>query len=73
MVFWKQFILRCDSCGHRNCPHKSPRIGIRMVLTGEFNACRKCGKVVRKVVLSDRPLVREVRAELISHGITPVC
>lgn len=70
--FWQPFILRCGACGHRNRPHNVPEIGVRMVLTGKFKACRKCGNA--RIRVSDkRPLVRKIRAELIAEGITPVC
>lgn len=71
--FWKSFIVICGTCGHRNRPDPSPRVGIRMALTGQLGNCRGCQKVLRPPVLRDRPLTRQIRAELISKGITPVC
>jgi hypothetical protein len=70
MGFWKGFLIVCSSCGHRNRPHPSPREGIRLVLLGLFKTCRCCGKELNPG-LSDRPLVRAVRAELQAQGLLP--
>ncbi len=64
------FYIRCGTCGHINRPHKSPREGIRMALTGLMPPCRGCGKILR-FRLSNRPLVRKVRNELLAQGIQP--
>lgn len=71
MIF-RGFLIGCGRCGHRNRPHKSPREGIRLVLTGKLLPCKGCGKILEPR-LSDRPLVRAVRAELIEAGVKPVC
>ena len=72
MVFMG-FSIVCGFCGHKNRPHKSPREGVRLALTGNLSPCKRCGKNLQPRLLSDRPLVRQVRAELIAAGITPVC
>ena len=72
-VHWKSFIIICGSCGHRNRPSKSPREGIRLALTGQMAPCRGCDKVLQPPRLSARPLVTELREELLAQGITPVC
>jgi hypothetical protein len=72
MAYWKGFFITCSDCGHRNRPSKSPRESIRMTLTGEIPPCRGCGKTLRPK-LADRPLLREVRAELEREGIPTVC
>lgn len=67
--FWKSFLVRCGSCGHRNLPHRSPRIGIRLALLDELPNCRRCGKDLHLTNPGDRPLVHEVRAQLIREGL----
>ena len=71
-MVWRDFLVSCSECGHRNRPDKSPRKGIEKVLRGE-GKCRGCGNPLHPVELSDRPLVLEVRAQLIAQGIRPVC
>lgn len=70
-VFFKGFYVTCGCCKHRNRPAKSPREGIRMALLNALPDCRKCGKRLSLTQPSDRPLVREVRAELIRDGLLP--
>lgn len=72
MWIWRPFYILCSECGHKNRPHKSPREGIRLALLGQLDSCKRCRKTLRPR-LSDRPLVRTVRAELEADGITPVC
>lgn len=72
MAIWRPFYIRCSSCGHKNRPHKSPSIGIRLVLTGQAGHCKVCGKKLNPQ-LSDRPLIRKIRSELSAQGILPVC
>ncbi len=72
MAIWRPFHITCGTCGHRNRPHKSPREGIRMALVGKLAPCRGCGKIL-KPTLSDRPLARQIRAELLAQGIQPQC
>ena len=69
--YWKSFLVRCGRCGHRNLPHRSPRIGIRMALLDELPCCRDCGKQLHLTEPDDRPLVREVREQLIMDGLLP--
>lgn len=71
MIF-RAFYVVCSECGHKNRPHKSPREGVRLALTGDLPPCngKGCGKKLRPR-LSDRPLVRQVRAELAADGVTP--
>jgi hypothetical protein len=64
MAHWKSFSVRCNVCGHSNRPAKSPREGIRKVLTGEFRFCHKCNSEFTKIVVPNRPLVEEVRLGL---------
>ena len=71
--FFRSFVLVCGACGHHNMPHKSPREGIRLALTGKLPPCRGCGTAMNHVKLTDRPLVNKVRAELIAEGVAPVC
>lgn len=71
MVF-VPFYITCSACGHRNRPHASPREGVRLALIGQAGKCKGCGKVLNPK-LSDRPLVRSVRAELQAKGITTIC
>ena len=66
--FWQTFLIRCSKCGHKNQPHKSPREGIRLTLLGQLKPCRGCGKTLTPR-LSDRPLVRKVREELMAQGL----
>ena len=66
------FFIVCSDCGYRNRPHKSPREGIRLALTGKLPLCKECSRILHPQLL-DRPLVRSVRAELEAAGITPVC
>ena len=70
MTFWEGFYIRCSACGHKNKPHPSPREGVRLALTGQLAPCRDCGKELRPR-LSDRPLVRKVREELLAAGVQP--
>lgn len=72
MGYWKPFYVLCSQCGHRNRPHKSPRDGVKLALTGKLSPCKGCGKNLQPR-LSDRPLVRVVRAELVAAGIIPAC
>jgi len=67
--FWTAFGVVCGSCGHRNLPHRSPRIGIRMALLDELPDCKGCGRDLHLTNPSDRPLVREVRVQLIQEGL----
>ena len=73
MVFFRPFYINCRQCGHRNSPHPSPRKGVELVLRGEFHQCRGCGREMKNIRLSDRPLVKGVRAELQAQGIPMVC
>lgn len=41
-----------------------------MALLGTLAPCKGCGKVLRPT-LSDRPLLRKVRSELIREGLLP--
>lgn len=68
--FWRGYYITCSQCGHRNRPHKSPREGIRLALLGLVGACKGCDETLHPA-LPDRPLVREVRAELLAQGIEP--
>ena len=68
---WIGFYVTCNTCGRRNRPDKSPREGIRKALLGTIPPCKGCGKVLRPT-LSDRPLVHEVRRELIREGLLTV-
>ena len=72
-MVWTGFYLICSDCGHKNRPSPSPREGIRLALIGELPPCRGCGKRLLRVSLSDRPLVRKVREELLAAGIQPRC
>lgn len=72
MAMFVPFYITCFSCGHRNRPHPSPREGVRLALIGEAGKCKGCDKVLQPR-LSDRPLVRRVRAELEAKGIKTVC
>lgn len=69
--FWKSFLVICGACGHRNLPSRSPRIGIRMALLNELPCCRVCGKQPHLTNPPDRPLVQEVREQLIMEGLLP--
>ncbi len=69
--FWKAFVVCCGCCGHRNRPHRSPREGIRMALLDQLSPCKGCGKELHLTDLGDRPLVHEVRAQLIQEGLLP--
>ena len=73
MAFFRQFYVKCGNCGHRNSPHPSPRKGVELVLRGEFHTCRGCGRDMKNIRLSDRPLVQKIRAELQAKGIPTVC
>jgi len=55
-----RFSVKCKHCGHNNRPHNSPKVGIELVLTGQFNTCRKCGAQFDQIVVTKRPLVMEV-------------
>jgi len=61
-------MVKCGRCGHRNCPSKSPREGIRMALLDQLPNCRHCGKELHCKGI-DRPLASKVRAELIEEGL----
>jgi predicted RNA-binding protein with PUA domain len=71
MAFWKSFLVVCGACRYRNLPHRSPRVGIRMALLDELPCCRSCGKQLHLTNPGDRPLVHEVRAQLIHEGLLP--
>lgn len=71
MRFWTGFMVCCGQCGHRNRPHPSPRIGIRLALLDQLPSCRGCGKNLHATEPTDRPLVRKVRQELIQEGLLP--
>ncbi|MDP3769478.1 MAG: hypothetical protein U1A25_01540 [Candidatus Sungbacteria bacterium] len=72
MAVFVPFYITCSFCGHRNRLHPSPREGVRLALIGHAGSCKSCGKVL-KPKLSDRPLVRRIRAELQDQGIKTVC
>jgi hypothetical protein len=72
MAIWRPFYIRCSCCGHKNRPHKSPDVGIRLALTGQAGNCKGCGKKLNPQ-LSDRPLTRRIRLELSAQGISTVC
>lgn len=72
MIF-RHFYIVCRQCGYRNRPHNSPREGVRLALLDQLPPCRGCGREIKKVRLSDRPMVLRVRAELQAQGITTVC
>ena len=63
------FRILCGRCGHRNQPHRSPREGIRLALLDQLPSCKKCGKELHLTDPGERPLVREVRAQLIHEGL----
>jgi len=63
------FYVVCSTCNHRNRPHPSPAEGVKMALLGELPDCKGCGKQISRVQLSERPLVKRVRAELIAQGL----
>lgn len=66
MVF-KQFVVICGRCGHRNVPDRSPRKGIALALLGKLLMCRGgCGHQLQHI--PDRPLVDVVRRQLIVAG-----
>ena len=69
--FWTAFGVRCGGCGRRNQPHRSPREGIRMALLDQLPPCKGCGKELHLTNPGDRPLVHEVRAQLIYEGLLP--
>ena len=72
-VIWRSFLLVCSSCGHRNRPHNSPRMAIRLTLTGKAGQCKTCGKALKPSRLSYKPLTLSVRAELLKEKVTTVC
>ena len=67
--FFRGFVVRCGRCNHRNLPNRSPREGIRLALLDQLPPCKKCGKELHLTDLGDRPLVHEVRAQLICEGL----
>ncbi len=67
--FWKSFLVCCGRCGHRNLPHRSPRQGIRLALLDQLPECKGCGKDLHLTDPGDRPLVNEVREQLIREGL----
>ncbi|MSR78932.1 MAG: hypothetical protein EXS59_02180 [Candidatus Taylorbacteria bacterium] len=67
--FWKSFLVRCGRCDHRNQPHRSPREGIRLALLDQLPPCKECGKELHLTDPGDRPLIHEVRAQLIREGL----
>lgn len=73
MAIWKPFYVICSECNHRNWPHPSPREGVRLALIGQLPPCRGCGKELNLIRISDRPLIRKVREELLAAGIQPCC
>lgn len=70
MAIWCPFFIRCGHCSHRNRPHPSPRMGMRLALLGQLKPCVKCGQAL-PTQLPDRPLVARVKAELIREGLLP--
>lgn len=71
MGWFTPFVVTCGGCGHRNLPDRSPKVGIRLALLGQLPCCRSCGKQLRLTKLTDRPLVRTVRAQLVQEGLLP--
>lgn len=68
MACYVPFYVNCSGCGKKNRPHPSPRQGVRLVLLGEFNTCRHCGKPLT-IGLTDRPLVRQVLEAIRREGL----
>lgn len=67
--FWKGFVVVCGRCGHRNRPHPSPRKGIALALLDKLPVCRGgCGRQLSFCPDETRPLVREVKCDLIRAG-----
>jgi hypothetical protein len=69
MAVWKPFYIYCH-CGHRNRPHNSPREGVRLALLQQLKPCTSCGQAL-PTALPDRPLVTQVKAELVAKGLLP--
>lgn len=64
------FSVHCTQCGHNNRPHTKARVGVKLVLTGQFNTCRKCGTQFHEIVIPKRPMVMKVLLE-ISNTLSP--
>jgi len=67
-MLFKQFYVVCSQCNHRNRPHASPAQGVRLALLDKLPACKRCGKELH-AQLSERPLVKKVREQLIAEGL----
>ncbi len=67
MACYVPFYVHCDSCGHRNRPHPSPREGIRLVALRQLSPCKGC-RATLPTSLPDRPLVKQVLAQLRESG-----
>ncbi len=63
-MIWKPFLVKCSHCGHRNKPHNSPRIGVELVLTGDFDTCRRCNTEFNIITVPRRPIVTQVLSKL---------
>ncbi|TSC62872.1 MAG: hypothetical protein G01um101448_517 [Parcubacteria group bacterium Gr01-1014_48] len=54
------FSVRCSERGHSNRPAKNTRVGILLVLTGEFRSCRGCGVEFTQIRVPNRPIVTQI-------------
>ena len=57
MARYTTFTVVCKSCGHKNRPAPSPRLGVQKVLSGEWNTCRACGVEFNTISVPKRPIV----------------
>jgi hypothetical protein len=58
------FSVQCGGCGNVNRPSKSPAEGIKMILNGDFRACRHCGTEFARITVPARPLVLELAQKI---------
>ena len=67
-----KFIV-CPFCKHRNKPHDSFRLAVRLILLDEIKPCRKCGVDLRPhIQLKETKTVKEIRQQLLQEGFNPV-
>lgn len=62
------FNVLCKHCGHINCPGPGAETGIKNVMNGSFNSCRRCKARFNLVILPNRPIVRR----LVSSGLSVI-
>jgi len=65
----QSFSVRCTTCGHVNQPERGAEAGIKEVLNGDFNSCRRCKTRFATVIVPNRPIVKRLVEN--GYSVTP--